>query len=71
KAEGKHNLKVATIFSYEANEEEEYELGNGDAVEVQEAAAKYLNDGDAVKLHSRDKLESFIGDYNKMFGTSY
>ncbi|MCC4225972.1 type I restriction endonuclease subunit R [Vibrio campbellii] len=71
KAEGKHNLKVATIFSYEANEEEEYELGNGDAVEIQEAAAKYLNDGDAVKLHSRDKLESFIGDYNKMFGTSY
>ncbi|MDE1309551.1 type I restriction endonuclease subunit R [Vibrio aestuarianus subsp. cardii] len=71
KAEGKHNLKVATIFSYETNEEEEYELGNGDAVEVQEAAAKYLNDGDAVKLHSRDKLESFIGDYNKMFGTSY
>ncbi|NRF64893.1 type I restriction endonuclease subunit R [Vibrio coralliilyticus] len=71
KAEGKHNLKVATIFSYEANEEEEYELGNGDAVEIQEVAAKYLNDGDAVKLHSRDKLESFIGDYNKMFGTSY
>ncbi|MFL9799274.1 type I restriction endonuclease subunit R [Vibrio cyclitrophicus] len=71
KAEGKHNLKVATIFSYEANEEEEYELGNGDEVEIQEAAAKYLNDGDAVKLHSRDKLESFIGDYNKMFGTSY
>ncbi|MCZ8487762.1 hypothetical protein O9992_09590 [Vibrio lentus] len=26
---------VATIFSYEANEEEEYELGNGDAVEIQ------------------------------------
>lgn len=71
KAEGKHNLKVATIFSYEANEEEEYELGNGDAVEVQEVAAKYLNDGEAVKLHSRDKLESFIGDYNKMFGTNY
>ncbi|HAS8620960.1 TPA: type I restriction endonuclease subunit R [Vibrio vulnificus] len=71
KAEGKHNLKVATIFSYEANEEEEYELGNGDTAEVQEVAAKYLNDGDAVKLHSRDKLESFIGDYNKMFGTNY
>lgn len=71
KAEGKHNLKVATIFSYEANEEEEYELGNGDEAEIQEAAAKYLNDGEAVKMHSRDKLESFIGDYNKMFGTSY
>ncbi|RWX54344.1 type I restriction endonuclease subunit R [Photobacterium chitinilyticum] len=71
KAEGKHNLKIATIFSYEANEEEEYELGNGEASDVKEAAAKYLNDAQTVKLHSRDKLESFIGDYNQMFGTSY
>lgn len=71
KAEGKHNLKIATIFSFEANEEEEYELGNGDESEIKEAAAKYLNDDQAAKLHSRDKLESFIGDYNKMFGTSY
>ncbi|MCL4126152.1 UNVERIFIED_CONTAM: hypothetical protein GTU68_003759 [Idotea baltica] len=50
KAEGKHTLKIATIFSYEANEEEEYEL---------------------VKLHSRDKLEVFMADYNAMFGSSY
>lgn len=71
KAEGKHNLKVATIFSYEANEEEEYELGGSDVDEVREVAAKYLNEGQASKLHSRDKLEGFIADYNAMFGSSY
>ncbi|MGP5159615.1 type I restriction endonuclease subunit R [Pseudoalteromonas sp. AOP31-A2-14] len=70
KAQGKHNLKIATIFSYEANEEEEYELGNDDA-QIKEVSAKYLNEGQTVKLHSRDKLDSFINDYNAMFGTSY
>ncbi|TMS90835.1 deoxyribonuclease HsdR, partial [Pseudoalteromonas sp. S201] len=67
KAQGKHNLKIATIFSYEANEEEEYELGNSDDPSIKEASVKYLNEGQAVKLHSRDKLD----DYNAMFGTSY
>lgn len=71
KAQGKHNLKIATIFSYEANEEEEYELGNSDDPSIKEASVKYLNEGQAVKLHSRDKLDSFINDYNAMFGTSY
>lgn len=71
KADGKHNLKIATIFSYEANEEEEYELGGSEANKIAEAAAKYQNEGEEVKLHSRDKLESYIGDYNAMFGTSY
>jgi type I restriction enzyme R subunit len=71
KVEGKHNLKIATIYSYEANEEEEYELGNSDADEIRDIGAKYLNEGQTVKMHSRDKLESFMGDYNQMFGTSY
>ncbi|MGE6648827.1 type I restriction endonuclease subunit R [Shewanella colwelliana] len=71
KAEGKHNLRIATIFSYEANEEEEYELGGSDIDEVRKVSAKYLNVGQATKLHSRDKLEGFIGDYNAMFGSSY
>ncbi|PTO78446.1 type I restriction endonuclease subunit R [Vibrio splendidus] len=71
KAEGKHKLKIATIFSYEANEEEEFELGNSDDTQVKEVAAKYLNQGDKIKLHSREKLDGFINDYNQMFGTSY
>lgn len=71
KAEGKHKLKIATIFSYEANEEEEFGVGGSDDNQVNEVAAKYLNQGDKVKLHSREKLDGFISDYNKMFGTSY
>ncbi|HCG5594797.1 TPA: type I restriction endonuclease subunit R [Vibrio parahaemolyticus] len=71
KSEGKHNLKIATIFSFEANEEEEFELGVSDDEQVKEVAAKYLNQGENVKLHSREKLEGFIADYNKMFGSSY
>ena len=71
KAEGKHNLKVVTIFSYEANEEEEYELGGTDESELKAAAARYLNEGDAIKLHSRDKLETFMADYNAMFTSTY
>ncbi|MBD1574594.1 type I restriction endonuclease subunit R [Vibrio sp. S17_S38] len=75
KAEGKHNLKIATIFSYDANEEEEYgvneEADDTHTIEIKEASAKYLNQGQAVKLHSRDKLETFMADYNRMFGSSY
>ena len=65
KAEGKHNLRIATIFSYAANEEDPDADGLGEAElgEVAEASAVYS--------HSRDKLERFIGDYNKMFGCSY
>jgi type I restriction enzyme R subunit len=42
-----HNLKIATIFSYDDNEEIK---------------------GD---MHSRDKLESYIDDYNELFGTNF
>ncbi len=71
KEEGKHKLNIATIFSYEANEEQEFELGNLDSEQIKERAAKYLNEGQTAKLHSRDKLDSFIADYNQTFGSSY
>ncbi|MDD9177408.1 MULTISPECIES: type I restriction endonuclease subunit R [Aliivibrio] len=71
KEEGKHKLNIATIFSYEANEEQEFELGNLDGEQIKERAAKYLNEGQTAKLHSRDKLDSFIADYNQTFGSSY
>ena len=65
KAEGKHNLRVATIFSYAANEEDPDAdgLDDNDLDKVAEPRAVYS--------HSRDKLEQFIGDYNEMFGCSY
>lgn len=70
KEAGEHNLKIATIFSYEANEADDYDLEGETHIDI-EAAAKHLNDDQDIRLHSRDKLEGFIGHYNQMFGTSY
>ncbi len=64
-----HKLKLATIFSYNANEEDKEANGiYGDGVE--EASAEYLA-GSLINEHSRDKLESFIGDYNQLFGSRF
>ncbi|WP_051678520.1 type I restriction endonuclease subunit R [Thiomicrospira pelophila] len=64
KRAGEHNLKVGTIFSYAANEEDK---GSDDFIteETTDMTGKKINQ------HSRDKLESYIGDYNAMFGTKY
>ena len=68
KQEGKHNLKIATIFSYVANEEDAD--ANGYIPEevsvVEESPALY-----GLNLHKRDKLESYIGHYNEMFGANF
>lgn len=68
KEEGKHNLKIATIFSFVANEDDAD--ANGFIPEevsvVEEAPALY-----GINVHSRDKLDQFIGDYNTMFGTKF
>ncbi|MEM7419746.1 MAG: type I restriction endonuclease subunit R [Pseudomonadota bacterium] len=65
KAEGKHNLRVATIFSYAANEEDP------DADGLDDKDLDKVAEPQAVYSHSRDKLERFIGDYNEMFSCSY
>lgn len=64
KQASEHNLKIATIFSYGANEEDK------DADSMLDDDPQ-LNLFEHVNQHSRDKLESYIADYNKMFGTSY
>ncbi|WP_101688882.1 type I restriction endonuclease subunit R [Dysgonomonas massiliensis] len=66
--EGKHNLRVATIFSFQANEEDKEANGMGtvdldDEFMEEEVAVPYA--------HSREKLDEYIGDYNKMFGTNF
>ncbi|MEI6864646.1 type I restriction endonuclease subunit R [Flavicella sp.] len=67
-----HNLKVATIFSYQTNEEDKDALGfttsEFDEVDlnvVAEPKAEYNS------KHTREHLDSFIADYNKTFGTNY
>lgn len=68
KEEGKHNLNIATIFSFSANEDDKD--ANGFIPEelsvVEEVKALY-----GLQAHSREKLDEFIGHYNKMFDTNY
>lgn len=64
KAAGEHNLKVATIFSYTANEDDKEADG------ILDEGGEVIG-GDVGNPHTRDKLEGFIGDYNTMFGTKY
>ena len=56
-------LRIATIFSYAANEEDP--SANGIIAEENP-----MIEG-AVNSYSRDKLDTFIQDYNGMFKTSY
>ena len=68
KNEGKHNLKVATIFSYNPNEEDNASDGQiGEEVSVVEDAAAIYG----LDKHTREKLDEFIDDYNEMFGSKY
>lgn len=68
KNEGKHTLRIATIFSYAANENDAD--ANGFLPEelsvVEEAKALY-----GLQAHSREKLDEFIGHYNLMFETKF
>ena len=59
-----HDLKIATIFSYSANEDDKGADGlyDSDGVSINE---------DNINQHSRDKLESYIADYNKLFNTKF
>lgn len=64
-----HDLRIATIFTYGANEDNDDAQGllpeDEPLVNVSEKIENYNAN------HSRDLLESFIVDYNSMYGTSY
>ena len=68
KIAGEHNLKIATIFSYTANEDDAD--ANGFIPEelsvVEEPKALY-----GLNVHTREKLDEFIGHYNGMFETKF
>lgn len=64
KEAGKHNLKIAAIFTYSANEDDKDANGLLDE-DVQ------IEDTSKLNKHSRDKLESYITDYNQEFGTNF
>ena len=68
KAVGLHNLRVATIFSYAANEDDAEATGSlpDELSVVEEPRALY-----GLAAHSREKLDEFIGHYNQQFGTKF
>lgn len=69
KEEGVHNLKVVTIFSYNANEDDKDALGVTTVEDELPMAAEPKPEYE--HKHSREKLDEFIDDYNEMFGTKY
>ena len=60
-------LRIATIFSYAANEEDPNANGLTDGLISEE---NVIAEG-KINPYSRDKLDEFIADYNVMFGTQY
>jgi type I restriction enzyme R subunit len=65
KAAGLHDLRVATIFTYGTNEDDKDANGLISEPEFDIATDVTLN------VHSREKMDSFIRDYNTMFGTAF
>lgn len=61
---GEHQLNIATIFTYAANEDDK----DADGMLDDDLQLDLFN---KVNQHSRDKLESYVSDYNKLFGTNY
>ena len=65
RAAGEHDLRVATIFSFTANEEDQ----DADGL-IGEPDFDLGSDQPATK-HTREKLDEFIADYNTQFGTAF
>ena len=62
-------LRIATIFSYAANEVDLEANGLINGLLPEESAE--VPSGAKINQSSRDKLDEFIGDYNALFGTKY
>lgn len=56
------DFKIATIFTYQANEEESSDVLDADVFPIE---------GAVVNQHSREFLEDCIKDYNEQFATNY
>ncbi len=64
-AQASKPLRIATIFSYAANEE------NPQANGLIDEESPDIPTTAKINQHSRDKLDAFIADYNQLFGTQY
>ena len=68
KEAGEHDLRIATIFTYGANEDGKEAQ---DYLPEDDFSMAADPEGSYVSSHTRDKLEGFLGDYNQMYNTSY
>lgn len=76
KKAGEHDLRIATIFTYGANEDgkgaqdfmPDDAFGSSTELSLSMAAEPETA---YQSSHTRDKLEGFIGDYNQLYGTKY
>ncbi|WP_437394898.1 type I restriction endonuclease subunit R [Flagellimonas lutimaris] len=69
KVSGEHDLKVATIYSYQANQLDEDAMGfipDEDFEDLEKDPSSRYD-----TKHTRDKLDEYISDYNQMFKTNY
>lgn len=64
KKSGRHNLRIATIFSYTSNEDDK------DADGILDEDNEIVG-GDGGNPHTREKLDGYIADYNAMFDTAF
>ncbi len=75
KEAGEHDLKIATIFSFAANEEDADANGflpEEDFLMAAEPIVPYgVNTHERASQHSREKLDEYIGHYNQMFGSKF
>lgn len=62
KVKKKEDFTIATIFTYQANEESSSDMLDADV---------FGAEGVAINQHSRDFLEDCISDYNTTFGTNF
>ena len=56
------NFSLATIFTYQANEDESSDMLDADI---------FANEGKIINQHSRDFLEDCIRDYNRLYSTNF
>ncbi|MFM2191279.1 MAG: hypothetical protein RLZZ118_236 [Bacteroidota bacterium] len=68
KEEGLHNLNIATIFSYASNEDD---LDANGFLPEEVSVAEEPKVLYGLQAHSREKLDEFIEDYNKIFDTKF
>lgn len=74
--EAERPLRIATIFSYAANEEDKsssslYGASGNDSLDGLIPEENPMPEGNNINAYSRDMLDTFIADYNVMFGTKY